>query len=367
MKVLISLLLCLCIILPHLGTTVLAKGLPLEVSAESAILCDADGRLLYEKNSKERMGMASTTKIMTALVVTELLSLDKAVIIPREAVNVEGSSVYLCEGERLSVEQLLYALLLSSANDAAVALAIAAAGSVATFAHKMNERAVSLGLCDTHFVNPHGLDDERHYTTAYDLAIISAEALKDPTIRKIASTKKATIPQGVTQETPEGGTERYLYNHNKLLSRYEGAIGLKTGYTKSTGRCLVSAAERDGLTLIAVTLDAPDDWNDHAAMLNSGFSHYERRTLFDVGEFSYQLPLSGGYEGSVTLTNTQPLTLTMPKGSSDLEYVIEAYSRFGVAPLKKGSILADLRVQNGFGELYIPLACAYEAKALHKK
>jgi D-alanyl-D-alanine carboxypeptidase len=312
------------------------------------------------------MGMASTTKIMTALIVAEMLPLKKEITIPPEAVNVEGSSVYLCEGEILTVEELLYALLLSSANDAATALAIATSGSIAAFCHKMNERARALGLYDTHFANPHGLSDSEHYTTAHDLALISAEALKNATIRRIASAKKATVPQGVTADSPEGSAQRYLYNHNKMLSRYKGAIGLKTGFTKATGRCLVSAAERDGLTLIAVTLDAPDDWRDHTALLDHGYSSYERTMLWDVGEFSYPYCLSGGKDSYVTLCNTLPVLLTLKKSGEEVEYRIEAYRHFEIAPVKKGKVLATLCVCANGRILKIPLACAYTAEALHK-
>lgn len=361
----ISLLLCLSL---ALSLRLYAKAATPSLSAKSAILIDAsDASVLFEKNASERMGMASTTKIMTALVATELLELDCPVVIPKEAVNVEGSSVYLTQGEILTLRELLYALLLSSANDAATAIAIAAAGSVAAFAHKMNERALSLGLCDTHFVNPHGLYDEMHYTTARDLATISAEALKNPTLREIFASKKATIPQGVTSERPWGESERYLYNHNKMLSRYEGAIGMKTGFTKKTGRCLVSAAERDGLTLISVTLNAPDDWNDHAAMLDYGFSTYESVTLFDTGEYAYPFLLSGGKEGYLLLSNASPITLTLPRSGRQVEYRIESCFRFAIAPVQGTKQIATLVLCFRDKTLRIPLLSAYTAPSANKK
>ena len=210
----------------------------LPVSAESAILIEAKtGTALYEKKADERLPMASTTKIMTALVALELAPPETVVTVPREAVGTEGSSVYLFEGEQLTLEQLLYALLLASANDAAVAIACGTAGSVEAFAGKMNEKAASLGLRNTHFVNPHGLDDPDHYTSARDLAVIARAALEVPLIRKAVSTQKITIPHNA-----EDGV-RLLVNHNKLLRTYDGAIGVKTGFTKRSGRCLVSAAE----------------------------------------------------------------------------------------------------------------------------
>ena len=175
------------------------KGISL--SAKSAILIDAaENNILYEKNANARLPMASTTKIMTALVASELLSLDTMITIPKEAIGIEGSSIYLCEGEQLTVKELLYALLLESANDAAAALAICSAGSIEAFAQKCNEKAASLMLKDSNFTNPHGLYEEDHYTTAHDLAIISAKALKNSDIRKITSTKKIQIPLGRTKE-----------------------------------------------------------------------------------------------------------------------------------------------------------------------
>ena len=340
------------------------------LSAKSAILIDASDRsVLYEKNGRERMGMASTTKIMTALVICELLPLDKTVSIPAEAVNTEGSSVYLVAGELLSVRELLYALLLASANDAAVALAIAASGSVEDFATEMNKKARELGLSDSNFVNPHGLYDESHYTTAYDLAIIASEAMREPTLREIASTKKATIPQGITPDNTEGEAQRYLYNHNKMLHLYEGAIGVKTGFTKKTGRCLVSAAERDGLTLIAVTLNASDDWHDHSAMLDYGYSLYERVTLFDIGEFTCPYAISGGNEGYVTLSNASPIILTLPKERQRAECSVLSNQHFEFAPIEQGEILATLRVTASKKNASSPLIAthAVEAKTKNKK
>ena len=337
------------------------------LSAKSAILIDAEGLTIFEKNADARMGMASTTKIMTALVVTERLSPDTVVSIPPEAVNVEGSSVYLCEGELLTVEELLYALMLASANDAAVALAIAAAGSVESFAEKMNERAYELGLRDTHFVNPHGLNHEEHYTTARELARITAEALRYPSLRRIVATPKTTIPQGITPDSPEGAAERYLYNHNKMLRLYEGAIGVKTGFTKATGRCLVSAAERDGLTLIAVTLNASDDWNDHSAMLDYGYSLYERVTLFGVGEFTCSYPVTGGREQYVTLANSQPITLTLKKNRAKTECAVYSPQRFEFAPVTEGALIATLHVSVGDAVATSPLIAAHGVEARKKK
>ncbi len=340
----------------------------LSVSAKSAVLIDAsDGRVIYEKNARERMGMASTTKIMTALLVAEDLSPEKIISIPKEAVNTEGSSVYLTEGEMLSVKELLYALLLSSANDAAVALAIAHSGSIDAFAERMNEKAESLGLCDTHFTNPHGLYDENHYTTAMDLALLSAKALENDLVREISAKKKVTVSHGVTKDNPNGdGTKRYLQNHNKMLRLYDGAIGLKTGFTKKTGRCLVSAAERDGLRLVAVTLCAPNDWQDHTAMLDYGYSRFSRVTLFPAGEFTYSFPLTGGYESYVTLTNAEEIALTLPRDYKEPTYTVTSTRHFEFAPVAKSTQLATLVIDVDGKRIYAPLYTAYEARAVGK-
>jgi D-alanyl-D-alanine carboxypeptidase len=299
-----------------------------DVSAQSAILIDAhEGKVLFEKNSRTKMGMASTTKIMTALVVAESCDIGESITVDARAVGVEGSSIYLTAGEKLTVEQLLYALLLASANDAAVALALHVSESVELFAEKMNEKALSLGLKNTHFVNPHGLYDEDHYTTAYDLAIIAKETLKNDTIKKIVSTYKTTIP------LCNGEGTRVLVNHNKMLKLYDGAIGVKTGFTKKTGRTLVSAAERDGLRLIAVTLNAPNDWNDHTLMLDYGFENYTRATFFETGEFRYALGICGGKEEYAVLTNSEPIALTVKKEHSKETYTVETCSRFICAPI----------------------------------
>ena len=333
-----------------------------EVSAKAAFLMEAEDRLcLYEKNADTRLGEASTTKIMTALVVSEELPLDKVVAVPDEAVGVEGSSVYLSAGELLSVRELLLALLLESANDAAVALAIATAGSLPAFAELMNEKATELGLKDTHFTNPHGLYDEQHYTTARELAIITAEALNSDELREIFATKSATIPLGAKKDSDEREGKRYLRNHNKMLSLYEGAIGVKTGFTKKTGRCLVSAAERDGMTLICVTLSAPDDWNDHTALLDHGFGSYSRVTLYEKGELRIPYALTGGSEQYVTATNSEPLTMTLPKGFEIDQAALnsEFPHHFEFAPVEAGALLGRVTVSLEGRQISSPLVAAY--------
>lgn len=308
------------------------NGGALSLSAESAVLIDMESRnLLFSKNHECKMGMASTTKIMTALIAAENYDVKKTVTVSRDAVGIEGSSVYLYEGENITMEELLYCLLLQSANDAAAAIAIAVAGSIEAFAEMMNKRAAEMGLENTHFENPHGLSHEDHYTTAYDLAVISAFALENEMISKIASTYKQSIP------IDSDCNPRVLVNHNKMLKLYDGAVGLKTGFTKKTGRCLVSAARRDGLTVIAVTLNAPDDWNDHTKMLDYGFENYESLLIARPGEFVYPMPIVGGADKHITLTNSDELRMTVPKVRRELTYRIETFHRFEFAPILKGT------------------------------
>lgn len=298
--------------------TVSASAAP-STSAKSAILMEANsGRVLYQQNAFVRMPMASTTKIMTALVAIESGDIKRTVTVSPDAVGIEGSSVYLYPEEQLTLEELLYALLLESANDAAAAIAIEVAGSVDAFVERMNKKAESLGLTATHFTNPHGLDDEAHYTTAYDLAKLTAYALGNETFRTICSTVRKTIPLKGDEGT------RVLVNHNKMLSRYDGAIGVKTGFTKRSGRCLVSAAERDGLTLVAVTLCAPDDWNDHAKMLDFGFERYQNVCLAEKGGLVLPLSVVGGNTESVLVANTQPVNVILARSHGEITYRIEA-------------------------------------------
>lgn len=377
----ISAVLCLCLLLCALlpssasaavGTSLYQPELSrldgISVSARSAILIDAaTGQVLYGKNEQTRLPMASTTKIMTALCAVELADVGMTVTVDAAAVGIEGSSIYLYENEQLTLEQLLYALLLESANDAAAAIAIAVSGSIEEFAEQMNRKADELGLENTHFENPHGLDAEEHYTTAHDLALIAREALSHPTLRRIMSTRKITIPLSATKGV------RLLLNHNKMLRYYEGAIGVKTGYTKRSGRCLVSAAEREGLVLIAVTLDAPDDWNDHTRLLDAGFAAYERVTLCSRGEFESMVPVTGGREGYVLVHNTDTVALTLPRQRSGMHCSVEI-PRFLYAPVEAGDTVGQLMFHcdtdgDGQDELLacVPLQTVYTVERIPPK
>ena len=258
------------------------------VSADHAYVLDGvTGRVLFEKNAGERGLIASTTKIMTALVVCEQCNVLDRMRIPREAVGIEGSSMYLKEGEVLTLQELLYGLMLSSGNDAAVALAIYCGGTVEGFAELMNDKARNLGLTDTHFENPNGLDAPGHYSTARDLAKLAAYAMENPIFRKTVSTRSVTVGQ------------RHLTNHNKLLWRLEGADGVKTGFTKAAGRILVSSVSRMGRRVICVTMNDPDDWNDHCALLNRSFSDYQICPVVVKGQCVGTLEVLGGENSRV--------------------------------------------------------------------
>jgi len=275
------------------------------LSAQNAIAVDATtGRVLYARNADQKSLIASTTKIMTALLICEQCNVLDRMRIPAEAVGIEGSSMYLQEGEVLTLQELLYGLMLASGNDAATALAIYCGGTVEGFAELMNDKAASLGMTQTHFVNPHGLDAPEHYSTAGDLAKLAAYAMHDPIFKQTVSTKTVRIGQ------------RTLQNHNKLLWRVEGANGVKTGYTKAAGRILVSGACRNGRQLIAVTIDAPDDWNDHKYLLEQGFSGYSVQKLLSKGECVGSLAVAGGQAGDVELICAEDLFYAMAEGET---------------------------------------------------
>ena len=315
----------------------------LDVSARSAILIEAStGQVVYEKDADTRRPMASTTKIMTALVAIESGDISREITVDAAAAGVEGSSIYLKAGEKITLEALLWALMLESANDAAAAIAIGVAGSIDAFADMMNEKAAELSLKNTHFTNPHGLSDEDHYTTARDLASLSAAAMENETFRHIVSTDKYRIAYA--------DTARSLHNHNKMLHIYDGAVGVKTGFTKASGRCLVSAAERGGMTLIAVTLGAPDDWADHTAMLDLGFSSIERVPLIEPGESVFISPCIGSEKGEVTIKNRDGLSLVLPTGTNNITRRI-ILPRYFWAPVSEGDEVGKIEFYSGNNKL----------------
>ena len=294
------------------------------VSAEKAIVLDAaTGRILYQKDAHSKSLIASTTKIMTALVVCEQCNVLSRVRIPAEAVGVEGSSMYLQADEVLTVQELLYGLMLRSGNDAAVALAIYCGGTIEGFAQLMNDKARALGLKNTHFANPHGLDAPDHYSTAYDLAILTANAMENPIFAMTVGAKQVTIGQ------------RQLRNHNKLLWSMPEAEGVKTGYTKAAGRILVSSACRDGRRLICVTINAPDDWNDHKQLLSQGFSGFGLQQVVSAGETVGVIRVAGGQQRDVTLVASDDFFYPIAPGEQ--VRLLLPGAGFVYAPVEAGS------------------------------
>ncbi|MCI8478251.1 MAG: D-alanyl-D-alanine carboxypeptidase [Oscillospiraceae bacterium] len=306
-----------------------AEGPP-SISAASAILVDADsGRVLYEHNANQERLIASITKLMTALVAVESTpDLDQLVEIQREYTLTEGSSMYLKVGEAISLKNLLYGLLLASGNDAALAIAGGCAGEIETFVDWMNQRAKDLGMEHTHFANPNGLNAEGHYSTAADMAKLAAAVLDQPVLAQIVATKSITV------------ADRTLVNHNKLLWRYEGCTGMKTGYTDKAGRTLVSSAERNGQRLIVVTLHDPNDWADHAALLDYGFSHYPRHILARAGKVFQTVPVTGSLNRFVSVETAGPVFYPLTAAERVRAEVVLPTSV--QAPLERGAIAGRL-------------------------
>lgn len=315
-----------------------------DISAECACLIEAKtGKILFSKNKDLKHAMASTTKIMTAIIALEECDPNEVVCMSATAVATEGSSVYMQSGEKIKMIDLIYGLMLNSGNDAAVAIAEHISGGTDAFCQKMNEKAASLGLSNTNFKNPNGLYDENHYTSAHDLAILTRYAMKNDSFREIVGTKTKTV---VLEETAR---ELYFSNHNKMLWNYEGAIGVKTGYTKDTGRCLVSAAERNGTTLICVTLDAPNDWTDHQLILDYGFSKIESRIIIEKNQVLKTAEINGKIYDfiaadssilSVESGNTAK-TLVNLKISEELTGPFEKGEKVGVAEVIFGGEVLD--------------------------
>lgn len=316
-----------------LGATAIT---PPQTSASGACVVEIDsGRVLCAKNAEQEMPMASTTKIMTALVAIEKGNLDQVITAKSPAVGVEGSSIYLKEGEQFTLKDLLYGLMLRSGNDSAVAIACAVGGSVDGFVEMMNQKAAELGAVHTHFVNPHGLPAQGHYTTAKDLATISAYAMRNPVFSEIVSTKSITIQ-------PDGeGQARLLQNKNKLLTQFSGATGIKTGYTKEAGKCLVGSAERDGKRVVAVVLGAPDMWNDVQALMDVSLDALEHRVAVHDQDPLGTVIVTDGLEDQVMALAQGEYALTLLKDEgNDLSVRIELPDTI-TAPVLQGQQLGQ--------------------------
>ena len=314
-----------------------------EVSAQSAVVLTADtGTVLFEKDGHTPRPVASTTKIMTALLALEAAQEqgDPLVDITQEMVAVEGSSMGLQAGDSISLTGLAAGMLLASGNDAANAAALYLDGSLESFAARMNQRAAALGMEDTHFVTPSGLDGEDaqglgHLSTAYDMALLARAALEDQAFRQLCSSPSLAV------EFAEPVKRVTYTNHNKLLTQYQGCVGVKTGFTKEAGRCLVSAAERDGALLIAVTLNAPNDWQDHAALLDYGFTQVEPYQLAG-GDVRLTVPVVGSPVEVVSLRGSNGGEVTLPLGQgAQVERVVRV-PKFLYAPVEAGEQVGEI-------------------------
>lgn len=316
-------------------------GAPL-VSAGSSIMIEASTQIvLCSSNAHQKRPMASTTKIMTALVALEnCADIDETVTVPREAYGTEGSSMYLDLGEELSLRDLLYGLMLTSGNDAAIAIAVHIAGSIEAFAELMNRRAAELGALNTHFVTPNGLHDNSHYTTAYDLSLIAAAAMERGDFSEIVATQY--------YRTSTGTKVRTLKNKNKILWNYEGGNGVKTGYTQAAGKCYVFSAERNGMELIGVVLGSADIFADAEALLTYGFTHYEMRTLIARGQEVLTVELE--FSNKKTLALAAACDIMVPVGigrENDFSADVVLLDGFGTLPIRAGDKAGSIFVYNG--------------------
>jgi len=308
-----------------------------ETGAAGAVLMEANsGMVLMSNEAHKVLPMASTTKIMTALVALERCSLDELVAVPDEAYGAEGSSMYLQKGEKLSMRDLLYGLMLVSGNDAAVTIAVYVGGSVEGFAELMNQKAKALGALNTNFVTPNGLPDDEHYTTAYDLAVITAAAMKLETFREIVS---ATY-----HRTSTGAVARTMKNKNKILWEYEGGCGVKTGYTKAAGKCLVFAAERDGMMLVGTVLDCPDMFNSAKAMLDYGFDNYELAAVVKKGDVVARVAVGNGMKNALALVAKDDIIIPIQKGAN---------ATFATRVECPATIAAPVEQDAAFGRAYV--------------
>jgi D-alanyl-D-alanine carboxypeptidase (penicillin-binding protein 5/6) len=313
------------------------------------------GAVLAAQNPDERLPMASTTKIMTALLALERGHLSDKITISREAAGQEGSSMYTSAGETYTLEELLYGLLLNSGNDAAWAIAEHIAGSVPAFVTLMNERAQELGAVNTHFANPSGLPDPAHYSTARDLALIAKAAVARPDFRRLVATKAQEVPW------PAKGEKRLLINHNRLLWRYDGADGVKTGYTNEARQCLVASATRGGQRFLAVVLKSEGNsiWTDAERLLDYGFANFITRSLVRPGEAFGTVPVKGGESESVAVQAQTGLAVTVPKEKSDrIERSLKLTDQLA-APVAAGREVGEVVFTLGGEELgRVPLVAA---------
>ena len=333
-------------------------------NAKAAVLMEAGtGRLLVAQNEEARLPMASTTKIMTALLTLEQTELDEYFTVDTEALYVEGSSMGLAPEDSVTLRILAAGMLLASGNDAANAAAVRIAGSVPDFVVLMNARAAELGMKNTSFETPSGLDADEHFSSAYDMALLAQAALNNNDFAEICSQPRMTLMFG------NPPFKRWLGNHNSLLKSYEGAIGVKTGFTKKAGRCLVSAAERDGIRLICVTLSCPDDWREHTRLLDYGFAGLKSSDLSSLMP-PLLLPVGGGVQKNVVLEQQHTAVVALAEGEQARVKSRVLLKRFLLAPVSKGQAVGEVRFTlDGKEILCVPLSTADDvaARELTKK
>jgi serine-type D-Ala-D-Ala carboxypeptidase (penicillin-binding protein 5/6) len=317
---------------------------PVEAAnAKAAVVMDVKtGRMLYSKNPNSKLPMASTTKIMTTLVAIESGRLKETVKVSKKASFTEGSSIYLKEGEQITVEELLFGIMLRSGNDASMAVAEHIGGNIEGFVEMMNAKAKEIGALNTHFANPHGLDNPKHYTTAYDLALITSYALRNEKFAEVVKTKNKTIsgPPGVEWN-------RNMKNKNKMLWQFEGGDGVKTGFTSKAGRCLVSSATRDNWQLCSVVLNCGPMWEESAAILNFGFSNFSRQKVVDSEEIYQQLNVSGGKQNLVEIKPSSDFFMPLSQKEVGKLTFIPALKFNNKAPIYKGSKAGELKIYLG--------------------
>ena len=313
-----------------------AAGEVPDVSATAAVVMEAEtGQVLYGKNEDASMVMASTTKILTALLALESGDLDLPFTVDSDAIQVEGTSMGLQPGDQVTLRTLACGMLLSSGNDAANAAAVRIAGSLEEFSVLMNQRAAQLGMTGSSFATPSGLDAQGHYTTAKDMALLTRAALQNPDFAAICSQKSMKVSFG------NPPADRWLSNHNRLLSEMLGCVGVKTGFTKLAGRCLVSAACRDGVTLICVTLKAPNDWDDHKKLMDWGFGQLETVAL-TANLTGVAVPV-GGSGTAVPVVQRTPVEVVLPAGSTGQLEEERQLPSFVYGPVKAGEPLGEVR------------------------
>ena len=363
-----ALALVLCATTAHAQDAAAAVKMPntagISVNAEAAIVMEAmTGRVLFAQDVHKRLPIASTTKIMTALLALEQEEIDAVFEVDADAIRVEGSSMGLMEGDKVTLRALAVGMLLSSGNDAANATAVRLAGTIPAFAQRMNERAREIGMKDSSFETPSGLDGENHYSTAYDMALLAREALRNDRFAEICSQYRLRTSFG------NPPYDRWLTNHNRLLNYYEGTVGVKTGFTKKAGRCLVSSAKRNGVQLICVTLDCPNDWSTHENLYNRYFGEIAVEDLAQ-GLPPLHIKVTGGTKEQVTAVQYEHAQVPVPVRGAKIEYIVKI-EPFLYAPVRGGQTVGEVRVLLDGRQVYeltlqaqeeIPLKHPYDEK-----